>query len=1066
MNITDYEKILDSIPEAGIHVVREDTHEVLYFNKRVHEMIPRMKKGAPCDKLRGSFCANCPLRTIGDKEESRAVSCDGPADRAVDIVAKRILWGESIPAFVITVTPHRDETSPVYRKILRVNLTENSYSIVKPAAEDWAADRDAETFSAWLEQFTDEGVIHPDDMDRFQSFTHLDYLKGALRTGRKMLFCSYRRRSPNGFRWNLMEIVPDSGYTEDEQVVLLYMKDVQDMLKESLELDEASVRLQEVTRTLGEQNFGVYAIDLSDGKVNLIREEGYSQEGWISQTLMWDVVMHSRLLRQIHQDNQEKFVQKFSLEGLRQARDTGVKKTDMLCQWRSGRGYRYVAVIAYFGRNQGTKDHAVLALQDVDKRVRQEQALSQRDMQMAAILKSRFSVMTTIRLEGDQCERYWLNENAETKSIGSGSYTHYYRKALESSVHAEDMDKFRRVMAPEHMREQAGKTQDYSEEICQYRLKQQQAVQWLEQHVTYIRRNGQVLVNILGRDITREKLQEEKARKKDQEQASIIGSLSSMFFATYYVDLENQLLRSVTQLGDVEKVLGEQKDYMTALRTYAENFVHPEDRADYLYTMSTRNLSQILGPEQPYVTFAYRKQPERMEVDQEEYGWIRATAVMAQSDAEGKAKDIVYVAQDVTESKRKEMREQRALQAACEAANQANASKSEFLSHMSHDIRTPMNGIIGMTQIASEHIEDRERVEDCLRKIMTSSTSLLSLVNEILDMNEIESGNVDLSADVFRLPDMIQNVTDTIMPEVRQKGMKLIVHPLEVRHEDVVGDWGRLRQVFLNILGNSVKFTPSGGSVELWVTEREGRKYGCGSYDFVFQDNGIGMKDEFVPHIFDPFSREEDSRISRVEGTGLGMTIAQNIVRMMGGNISVESSVGQGTKVTVTLFLKQNGTAAEGGRDQRDRSEASEEIFRGSRILLVEDNVINQEIAMEIIGATGAAVECASDGREGLQRFGEMARGYFDMIFMDIQMPVMNGYEATRAIRKLPREDALTIPIVALSANAFAEDIAASREAGMNEHLTKPLDVPQLLAVMSRWLKEKPEAMAAANREA
>ena len=211
---------------------------------------------------------------------------------------------------------------------------------------------------AWLEQFTDEGVIHPDDMDRFQSFTHLDYLKGALRTGRKMLFCSYRRRSPNGFRWNLMEIVPDSGYTEDEQVVLLYMKDVQDMLKESLELDEASVRLQEVTRTLGEQNFGVYAIDLSDGKVNLIREEGYSQEGWISQTLMWDVVMHSRLLRQIHQDNQEKFVQKFSLEGLRQARDTGVKKTDMLCQWRSGRGYRYVAVIAYFGRNQGTKDHA------------------------------------------------------------------------------------------------------------------------------------------------------------------------------------------------------------------------------------------------------------------------------------------------------------------------------------------------------------------------------------------------------------------------------------------------------------------------------------------------------------------------------------------------------------------------------------------------------------------------------------------------------------------------------------------------------------------------------------
>ncbi|HBA46325.1 MAG TPA: hypothetical protein DCZ91_00690 [Lachnospiraceae bacterium] len=1056
MDIRDYEKILDSIPEAGIHVVREDTHEVLYFNKRAQEIVPLMRKGASCDKLRGSFCEDCPLRTIGDKEESRSVSCDVPTGRAVDIVAKRISWGESVPAFVITVTPHRDETSPVHRKILRVNLTKNSYSIVKPSAEDWSVDRDAETFSAWLEQFTDEGIIHPDDMDRFQSFTHLDYLKGALRTGRKMLFCSYRRRSPNGFRWNLMEIVPDSGYTEEEQVVLLYMKDVQDMLKESLELDEASVRLQEVTRTLGEQNFGVYAIDLSDGKVNLIREEGYSQDGWISQALMWDVVMHSRLLRQIHQDNQEKFVQKFSLEGLRQARDTGVQKTDMLCQWRNGKGYRYVAVIAYFGRNQA-KDHAVLALQDVDKRVRQEQALSQRDMQMAAILKSRFSVMTTIQLESDQCERFWLNENAETQSIGTGSYTHYYRRALESSVFCEDMDGFRKVMSPEHMWEQARKMQDYFEEICQYRLRQP-SVQWLEQHVTYIRRNGQVLVNILGRDITREKLLEEETRRKDQEQASIISSLSSMFFATYYVDLENQLLRSVTQLGDVEKLLGEQHDYMTALRTYAENFVHPEDRADYLYTMSTRNLRKLLGPEQPFVTFAYRKQSERTLLEQEDYGWIRATAVMAQSDAEGKAKDIVYVAQDVTESKRREMREQRALKAACEAANQANASKSEFLSRMSHDIRTPMNGIIGMTQIASEHMGDRERVEDCLGKIMTSSTNLLSLVNEILDMNEIEAGNVDLSADAFRLPDMVQSVTDTIMPEAQMKGLELRIHPMDVQHADVIGDWGRLRQVFLNILGNSVKFTPSGGRVEMWVTEREGRKYGCGSYDFVFQDNGIGMKEEFVPHIFDPFSREEDSRISRVEGTGLGMTIAQNIVRMMGGSISVESAIGQGTRVTVTLFLKQDAKITEGGQSECSNCEASEELFRGSRILLVEDNVINQEIAMEIIGTAGAAVECASDGREGLQRFGEMAEGYFDMIFMDIQMPVMNGYEATRAIRKLPREDALTIPIVALSANAFAEDIAASREAGMNEHLTKPLDVAQLLAVMSRWLREKPGA--------
>lgn len=1057
MDSRDYEKILDSIPDVGIYVIREDNHEILYCNSRIRQMVPEVQKGRVCDSLWAYACANCPLVNIGDKQESRTVGCDGPAGKAMDISAKRISWEEDSAAFVITVTPHKDEVSSIYRKILRVNLTRNTYDIVKPAAEDWAADNGAETFTDWVKQFGDKGILHPDDKERFLNFTQLEYLKNVLRTGRKMMFCNYRRRSPDGFRWNLMEVVPDSGYSDQEQIVLLYMKDVQDMLKESLELDEASIRLQEVTRTLGEQNFGVYVIDLNDGKVNLLREEGYSQEGWNSQALMWDTVLDSRLRKQIFHENQEQFSGKFSLEGLRQARDASLQKTDMLCQWHSGQEYRYVAVVAYFGRNQGTKDYAVLALQDVDERVKQEKILSQRDLQMAAILKSRFDIMTTVHLDSDECERFWLNEKAKPQNVGTGSYTHYYQQALETAICPEDLEAFRRVMEPGHIREQAEKTQDYSEEICQYRLNRL-PVQWLEQHVTYIRRDGQTLVNILGRDITGEKLQEEKRKKKAQEQANIIGSLSSMFFATYYVNLDKQILRSVMQLGEVKKVLGEERDYMTALRLYAENFVHPEDRADYLYTMSIRNLRQVLGPDQPFVTFAYRKRPEQAGADPEEYGWIRATAVLAHADVEGRVTDIVYVAQDVTESKRKEMREHRALQAACQAANYANASKSEFLSHMSHDIRTPMNGIIGMTQIAAEHMDDRERVEDCLEKIRSSGTNLLALVNEILDMNEIESGNVDLAADSFRLSDLMKSVTDAILPEVQRRGLELRVACPQIIHEEVTGDWVRLRQVFLNILGNSVKFTPPGGLLELIVREREVRKYGCCSYEFVFTDNGVGMEKDFIPHIFEPFSREEDSRISRVEGTGLGMTIAQNIVRMMGGNIAVESTSGQGTQVMVTLFLKQQCQAGpEGKPDIVKGEEVSDEIFRGNRVLLVEDNVINQEIAMEIIGATGASVECAPDGRAGLRRFGEMPEGYFDLIFMDIQMPVMNGYEATRAIRKLSRGDALSVPIIALSANAYAEDIAASREAGMNEHMTKPLDVPQLISCMGRWLKPRDE---------
>lgn len=1051
MGCRDYEKILDAIPKVGIYVIREDNHEIVYFNSRIREMVPNMQKGRPYDGLWTDSCIVCPLLNMGDEQQSRTIDCDGGTG-AVEVSAKRMTWEDGTPVFLITVTPHADEINHIYRKILRVNLSEDTYRMVKPGEEEWAVGSQAASFSEWIRQLADNGSIHPEDVDRFLSFTHVDYLKSALHTGRKNLICSYRRSSPDGFRWNMLEIIPDSGYTDTNQTVLIYIKDVQDMFRESLELDETSVRLQEVTRTLGEQNLGIYTINLNDGKVNLVREGGYSREGWSSQELMWDVVMHSRLISQIHPENREMFGQKFSLEGLRQARDTGAQKIDMLCQWRVGEKYCYVAVIAYFGRNQGTKNYTVLALQDVDERVRQEKTLSQRDMQLSAILKSRFCVMTTINLESDQCERFLLNDRVRPQNVGTGSYTHFYQRAMESSVHPDDMEHFGKVMSPIHMKEQAAATKDYSEEICQYRLKKPD-VQWLEQHVIYIRRGDQVLVNVLGRDITKEKQKEEERRRLEQEQAGIIDSLSSMFFATYYGDLEQDQFRSVNQLEDVKKLLGDKTDYSTALRIYAETFVHPEDRADYLYTMSIPNLRQVLGPEQPFVTFAYRKMPEDMNTDAENFGWIRATAVMAQCDEEGKAKGIVYAAQDVTESKRKEMREQRALKAACEAANYANASKSEFLSRMSHDIRTPMNGIIGMTKIASANLGNPDRLQDCLNKIAASSNSLLSLVNEILDMSEIESGNVDLVAEEFCISDLTQEVEAAMLPQLKEKGLTFKIHPMQVEHAQVIGDKGRLGQVFLNILGNSMKYTPRGGTLELSVIERGTKGYGCCSYEFNFRDNGIGMEESFLPHIFDPFSRAEDSRISKIEGTGLGMTIAQNIVRMMGGHIKVKSAPNEGTQVMVTLLLKMRQEGSQSEDASKESGDClSDALFRGRRILLVEDNVINQEIAMEIIGSTGATVECASDGREGLERFETMPEGYFDAILMDIQMPVMNGYEATRAIRKLPRRDALSVPIIALSANAFAEDITASREAGMNEHMTKPMDVAQVIAGMSRWM--------------
>ena len=1055
MNRNDYEKIIDAVPTTGIFIIREDNHEILFYNRRVQEAVPHVQAGSTCQEIMGNHsCANCPLLTIGEKQENQALCYNTYFGEMVDIAAVRTLWEQKIPAFIITVSPHIQMISHTYHKILRVNLTKDRYEIIKMRPEDRVIGYGTDIFSSWLGQFIYSGGIHPDDMNNFISFTRPEHIIENINTRCEIMTCCSRRRSEEGFRWNLMELVPDSDGTEGDQFVFIYIKDIHDILQESLELDEASLRVQEVIGTLGTQNFGVYGINLDNGETNLVRENGHTHTGWKSWSLPWGELLNTRLLEQVHPADRDRFCQTFSLENLRQIKETPVQKTDMLCQWRGedDHEYRYMAVIAYFGQNHSAKNYTILALQNVDKRVRQEHALSLRDMQLAAILKSRFSVLTTVYLENGQYERIQINEKNSTQNTVTGNYHQFFHKALESFVCPEDQEIYQNVMSPEHLYHKASNTQEHSEELCQYRMAGT-TLRWLEDHVIYARQGNRITINILGRDITREKQEEELRRKGEQEQADIIRTLGGMFFATYYADLELETFRVVTQLQEVGETLERAMDYETGLKLYAENFIHPDDRKEYVDTLSIQNLRRTLSKKHPYVTLAYRKLPKNPDTRPEDYGWIRGTAILSQTNEDGKVRSIVYAAQDVSESKRKEMREHLALQAACEAADLANASKQEFLSCMSHNIRTPMNGIMGMIKIAMNHVDDPERIQDCLNKASIASLQLLSTLNEILDISQIKSGGVHLHSDPINLSDLMKEIVSVIEPGVQEKNHQLHMHPLQVEHENIRGDQLRLQQMFLNILSNAVKYTPEGGRLEISVVEHESREYGCRSYDFIFADNGIGIEESFIQHIFEPFSRADDPRINSVDGVGLGLSIAQNIARMMGGSIRVKSTPDEGSRFTVTVILRLQNPS-----DHSDRlpdpihDDLPDISFQGCRILLVEDNELNQEIAMELIGEIGAMVECASDGRQGLQRFAEMPEDYYDMILMDIQMPVMNGFEATRAIRKLPRADARSIPILALSANVGVEDIAASRESGMNGHIAKPLDIPQLMERMNHWL--------------
>lgn len=560
--------------------------------------------------------------------------------------------------------------------------------------------------------------------------------------------------------------------------------------------------------------------------------------------------------------------------------------------------------------------------------------------------------------------------------------------------------------------------------------------------------------------------------------------------------------------------------------------------------------------------------------------WIRVTGRFTDEVFEGIP--VIYtIYTDITKLKELQQqteRQSQQLAAALEMAEKANRAKSDFLSQMSHDIRTPMNAIIGMTNIASMHPNEPQKIQDCLKKIALSSQHLLGLINDILDMSKIESGKIALNLDHMSLPAVLDDVVTIIQPMIKSKGQHFSVRLHHVEHEDFVSDALRLRQIFINLLSNASKFTPDSGAIAFEIEELPSDKPGYARLQFTCSDTGIGIKEEFLSHIFDAFTRERDSRVDKAEGSGLGMAITKKLTELFGGSITVESQPGEGTTFRIDLPMKiakprpvhtdcasmrilvvdnddiaceylvqtleelgadaswsNNGNDAvqkavkahEEGHDfdivlldwkmegmdgvqtarsirQRvntrlpilivsayDWADIEDEAvsagidgflqkplfkstlcsgiqeslhrrhprsvdrhlksLRGKRILLVEDNLLNQEIAVELLSSMEADVETAADGLIGVTQFSQSAEGYYDLILMDIQMPNMNGYDAVRRIRSMARKDA-DVPIIAMTADAFAEDIEAAKRAGMSSHLAKPFSMESLGKELGKFL--------------
>ena len=381
-----------------------------------------------------------------------------------------------------------------------------------------------------------------------------------------------------------------------------------------------------------------------------------------------------------------------------------------------------------------------------------------------------------------------------------------------------------------------------------------------------------------------------------------------------------------------------------------------------------------------------------------------------------------------------------------ERVRQANSAKSEFLSHMSHDLRTPINGILGMLGIMEKSPDDPNRQRECHKKIRISTEHLLSLVNDVLQVSKLESGIPAEVEEPFDLHDTLENCILILSSQAEESGIRLVLEEVDLQHAKVIGNQLHLKQILMNVIDNALKYNRPNGSVFVQVNETSCQGE-TANYRFIIEDTGIGIGDEFKKHIFEPFTQEHQGARTNYNGIGLGMSIVKKLVDQMNGTIEIDSHVGKGSVIQITLPIRVDGAWSAKPVDEERNLRIN---IAGMRVLLVEDNEINCEIVEFMLKEAGAEVVTANNGKAAVDAFAASDPGTFDCVLMDLMMPVMSGYEATRVIRSLDRPDAETVPIIALSANAFEEDIAMAKDAGMNEHLAKPVDIGKMFRVMSR----------------
>ena len=568
---------------------------------------------------------------------------------------------------------------------------------------------------------------------------------------------------------------------------------------------------------------------------------------------------------------------------------------------------------------------------------------------------------------------------------------------------------------------------------------------------SFVRCNGRLDTSFKGglrllgyhQDITELYLAQKEKERFHQTNVDIMNIIGTLYDGIYKVDLNKKEIFILKPFLD-GNLTGKSLEYGDFLNQFSKFFdVKDNDDLDKIFTLE--NLFNIFSHD------CKRYSGELKRVDKlNSYMWYEYTISQQKSFFEGDF--LIMTFKDITSRKRMEERDKRILKEAYISANQANNAKSSFLSRMSHDIRTPMNAIIGMTRMALSSLNDKNKVEICLNKIHTAGELLLNIINQVLDMTKIEINKYEVKEEVFRLDEFIDDLLAIYQESIQEKNQTLVLDIESIKDKYVCTDIIILQRILTNLISNAIKYTHKNGKIEIKVLESGYEKKNSRVYQFIIKDNGIGMSKEFLEKIYEPFTREVNNENRSISGSGLGMSIVRNLVSLLNGKIHIESEVKKGTTFSLTLELKviekENFDKISDGKDlSLDKLN-----LKGKKILIAEDNEINREIICDLLAITGAELVEVENGKLAVEKFETSKLNEFDLILMDIQMPIMNGYEATKKIRNLNREDAQKICISAMTANSFLDDIALAKEVGMNNHISKPVDIPKLVKVLKTIL--------------